>query len=199
MSRMVPVIQERRGLVNKFLGDGIMFFYGAPMPNPDHAGRRGGDGAGDVGRARAVQPRTGGGGQPDGVHARGVSTGPMVVGDAGSHLRSDYTVLGDAVNLGARLESANKAVGTKVMLSGRTVELLGDRFLVRPIGKLRVAGKTEGVMTFEPLAPAAGGDRRAAEARGGHTRGRRRLHGRPLRGLSRGARPPGGGVRPPAS
>lgn len=153
MSRMVPVIQERRGLVNKFLGDGIMFFYGAPMPNPDHA----------VDAVDTVLAMTGvleqfnreleAAGNPTVAMRAGISTGPMVVGDAGSALRSDYTVLGDAVNLGARLESANKAVGTMTLLSGRTVELLADRYLVRAIGKLRVAGKTEGVMTYEPLAP----------------------------------------------
>jgi adenylate cyclase len=153
MSRMVPVIQNHRGLVNKFLGDGIMFFYGAPMPNPDHAA----DAVRTVMEMSVVLEQfnreLAAAGNPTVSMRAGISTGPMVVGDAGSAARSDYTVLGDAVNLGARLESANKAVGTLTMLSGRTVELLGDRFLVRPIGKLRVAGKTEGVMTFEPLAP----------------------------------------------
>jgi adenylate cyclase len=86
----------------------------------------------------------------------GVSSGPMIVGDAGSthekHRASDFTVLGDTVNLGARLESANKALGSLVLLNGRARELIGDtEFLVRPMGNLRVVGKTEGVMTFEPL------------------------------------------------
>jgi adenylate cyclase len=153
MSRMVPVIQQHRGLVNKFLGDGIMFFYGAPVPNEDHAA----DAVRTVMDMSVVLEQFNreleAAGNPTVSMRAGISTGPMVVGDAGSRLRSDYTVLGDAVNLGARLESANKATGTSTMLSGRTVELLGERFLVRPIGKLRVAGKTEGVMTFEPLAP----------------------------------------------
>jgi adenylate cyclase len=82
----------------------------------------------------------------------GVSTGQMVVGDSGPADASDYTVLGDAVNFASRLEGANKATGTKVLISQRTSELIGDQFLLRPVGKLQVVGKTEGVMTYEPLA-----------------------------------------------
>jgi len=82
----------------------------------------------------------------------GVSTGSMVVGDSGPADASDYTVLGDTVNFASRLEGANKVTGTSVLISQRTVELLGDRYLVRPVGRLQVVGKTEGVMTCEPLA-----------------------------------------------
>jgi adenylate cyclase len=78
----------------------------------------------------------------------------MVVGDAGSSDCSDYTVLGDAVNLGARLESANKHLGTNVLVTSRTVELARDLFGFRPVGTLRVAGKNEGVEVFEAVGPA---------------------------------------------
>jgi adenylate cyclase len=84
----------------------------------------------------------------------GVATGTMVVGDSGPSDASDYTVLGDTVNFASRLEGANKAVGTSILISHRTTELLGEsRFLLRPVGKLLVVGKSEGVMTYEPLAP----------------------------------------------
>jgi hypothetical protein len=84
----------------------------------------------------------------------GISTGSMVVGDAGAprEERTDYTVIGDYANLGARLESANKAVGTVALMTDRTVELAGDGFLFRPIGKLCVVGKQTGLMTYEVLA-----------------------------------------------
>ncbi|MCC6580211.1 MAG: adenylate/guanylate cyclase domain-containing protein [Phycisphaeraceae bacterium] len=152
MGLMVPLIRDRRGYVNKFLGDGVMFFFGAPRENLDHA-------ADAVDTALAMQQA-----MPlfnasltqrelPNVKVRiGISTGPMVVGDAGSVDASDYTVLGDAVNLGARLESANKYTGTGILINQRTAEEVGDRFLLRPVGKLQVVGKTEGVMTYEPLA-----------------------------------------------
>lgn len=152
MGLMVPLIRRHQGYVNKFLGDGIMFFYGAPRDNEHHAL--------DAVRTILLMQRT----LADfnkrlvardlpAVKMRaGVATGSMIVGDAGPPDASDYTVLGDTVNLAARLESANKATGTLMMLNERTVEQLNDRYLVRPLGRLQVVGKTEGVMVYEPLA-----------------------------------------------
>jgi class 3 adenylate cyclase/CHASE2 domain-containing sensor protein len=155
MARMVPIIRRHGGYVNKFLGDGIMFFFGAPIHNPDHA-------ADAVAAALDMQAAMGPLSEelqrqdlPALSMRIGISTGRMVVGDAGPDDASDYTVLGDAVNLGARLESANKMTGTRTLVTARTTELAGNRFLFRPVGKLRVAGKSEGVMTHEPVAPLA--------------------------------------------
>jgi adenylate cyclase len=150
---MVPIIRRHKGYVNKFLGDGIMCFYGAPADSRTHAA--------DAVRTvldmqsamtkfnetlieQDLPPLT--------VRA-GVSTGKMVVGDAGASDASDYTVLGDAVNFGSRLEGANKYFGTRIMVSGRTVEAAADQFLFRPLGRVRVLGKTEGVDVFEAVAP----------------------------------------------
>jgi class 3 adenylate cyclase/CHASE2 domain-containing sensor protein len=151
MSRMVPVIRRNRGFVNKFMGDGIMFFFNAPEENQDHA-------AAAVTTAMDMQEEMErfneallAKGSPTVVMRVGVSTGPMVVGDAGDATRSDYTVLGDAVNLASRLESSNKFFGTRVLVSERTMERIGDRFLFRPVGRIRVKGKAEGVMAYEPL------------------------------------------------
>lgn len=155
MGAMVPVIHKRRhgppGLLNKFLGDGIMFFHGAPFDNPNHAH----DAVaavlemlaamGPLNNSLAAEslPR---------LELRaGIASGNMVVGDAGSEHRSDYTVLGDTVNLGARLEPANKVFGTKVLMNERTSELVNDSVLWRPIGKIQVLGKAEGVQVAEPL------------------------------------------------
>jgi class 3 adenylate cyclase len=154
MSRMVPVIRRHRGLVNKFMGDGIMFFFGAPEQNPRHAA----DAIATVLEMHEEMDRFNlelkEQGMPPVRLRAGVTTGPMVVGDAGDSTRSDYTVLGDAVNLSARLESANKAFGTRILVSERTTEQVGDRFLFRPVGRIRVAGKTEGVMAYEPVCAA---------------------------------------------
>ena len=151
---LIPVIKDNDAYVNKFLGDGLMFLYGAPEQSPRHAR----DAVNTVFAVRKALDEFNWGAVAKGWPAQGlrfgISTGNMVVGDAGAPRieRADYTVIGDAVNLGARLESANKAVGTTSLLTGRTVELAGDEFLFRPIGKLQVVGKQEGVMTYEVLA-----------------------------------------------
>ena len=153
MSHMVPCIRRNRGYICKQMGDGIFFFFNAPEPNPDQA----------VHAVRAVLEMRA---ALDSFNAAlrqrdlpelgmraGVSTGRVVIGDAGTPEASDYTALGDSVNLAARMESANKNFGTHTLITARTVELLEGKFLVRPIANLRVAGKTQGVPVFEPLAP----------------------------------------------
>ena len=151
-TRVVPVIR-RDGYLNKFLGDGVMFFYGAPETSDEHADHA-------VRAAlelrtlmktfndEVTQPRN----LPKLGLRIGVSTGFMIVGDAGAGAAaSDYTVLGDNVNLGSRLEGASKFFGTDNLMTARTAELAGDQFLFRPIANIRVVGKQQGVPTVEAL------------------------------------------------
>jgi class 3 adenylate cyclase len=161
MEMMVPLIRRRGGYVSKFLGDGIMFFYGAPVETRDHAARAVNTALemsrmmaefNDFMRGRGLEP----------TKTRiGISTAALVVGDAGSLAgpdaarASDYTVVGDAVNLAARLESANKQTGTTILATARTMEQARETFLFRPVGRFRVVGRTECEMTYEPLAPLA--------------------------------------------
>jgi adenylate cyclase len=135
------------------LGDGIMFFFGAPVDNPDHA-------ADAVAAVLDMQRAMVGFNEnlkkqnlPTLSVRAGVSTGSMVVGDAGPSFASDYTVLGDSVNLASRIESANKAFGTSNLVTGRTVDLLDNRYLVRPVANLLVVGKHESVIVYEAMAP----------------------------------------------
>jgi adenylate cyclase len=152
MGLMVPVIRRHKGYLNKFLGDGIMYFFGAPYDNPTHAF----DAVVSVLQMQEVMvdfnksltERN----LPNMAVRAGISAGNMVVGDAGAEDTHDYTVLGDAVNLGARLEPANKVFGTQILTNARARELCGERILFRPIGKIQVMGKKEGVKTYEPLA-----------------------------------------------
>ena len=149
-SQVVPVVR-RRGYLNKFLGDGVMFFYGAPLANADHA-RDACEAVLELADVMAAFERdvTGPRGLPRIDMRMGVCTGDMIVGDAGAGAAgSDYTVLGDNVNLGARLEGANKAFGTRNLVTARTVELAGDGFLVRPVAALYVVGRTQAVDVYE--------------------------------------------------
>jgi class 3 adenylate cyclase/CHASE2 domain-containing sensor protein len=155
MDLATRVIKRHHGYVNKFLGDGVMFFFNAPRPREDYAAEA----------MHAVlelqlmleefNVRLAQRGLPALSLRTGVTTGLMVVGDAGSSERADYTVLGDLVNLASRLESANKAVGTSNLVTDRTVELAGDRFLFRPVGQIQVVGLPTAVMVFEAIAPMA--------------------------------------------
>ncbi len=151
MGLMTESIRERDGYVNKFLGDGIMFFYGAPLDNPNHAIDAM---ATSVKMQELIVPFNAKLAEQDlpEVFVRiGVGTGNMIVGDCGSADASDYTVLGDIVNSTARLESANKQTGTWIMCNERCHELLEGRFLCRTIGELQVVGKSEGMKVYNPL------------------------------------------------
>jgi adenylate cyclase len=151
MARMVPIIRGHHGYLNKFLGDGIMCFYGAPRDSAHHASDAV-QTALDMQQAMKVfNDYLAEQDLPSLAVRVGISTGRMVVGDAGSDDASDYTVLGDAVNFGSRLEGANKYLGTRVLVSERTAELAKGGYLFRPVGRLRVVGKTEGVGVFEAV------------------------------------------------
>lgn len=151
LEQMIPPIHAQHGYVNKFLGDGIMFFFGAPRENTQHARSA-------INAIMEMQHLM----TPfneqlkaqglDGLHMRaGMTTGRMIVGDAGSGQRSDYTVMGDQVNFAARLESANKATGTSVLINDAAAEAVQDQYLLRPVGRLQVVGRSEAVMCFEPM------------------------------------------------
>src|SRR5262249_43775693 len=125
LTAMSDVVMKHRGIVDKFEGDAIMAEFGAPVPFDDHAREA-------CLAALEMQERLGELEKiwiAEGVHpwkARvGVNTGQMIVGNMGSERLFDYTVLGDNVNLGARLETANKIYGTRVMVSEATLESAG--------------------------------------------------------------------------
>jgi class 3 adenylate cyclase/CHASE2 domain-containing sensor protein len=151
MALMVPLIRAHHGFVSKFIGDGLMFFYGAPQNNPHHAA----DAVETVIQmqramkefAESVKRR----GLKELSMRAGVNSATMIVGDAGMETAADYTPLGDGMNLGSRLEGANKAFGTRILISARTVFLCDGKYLVRRIANIVVKGKREAVMAHEPL------------------------------------------------
>ena len=141
------VIVANGGTIDKFIGDAVMAFWGAPTPQSDHALRscraalaiR--DALGSVGltddEGKPLQIRT------------GINSGRMLVGNIGSELRLNYTVIGDTVNVASRLEGANKQYGTQILIGTETKRLIGDAFLTREIDSIAVYGRTEGLAVYE--------------------------------------------------
>ncbi|MBP1711368.1 MAG: adenylate/guanylate cyclase with Chase sensor, partial [Deltaproteobacteria bacterium] len=146
LSAMTDIIHEEGGTVDKFEGDAIIAFWNAPLEQPDHAIRC-------VRAALRCQARLAQM-QPD-FHKRlgkdlnmriGINTGYAVVGNMGSHSRFDYTMIGDAVNLAARLEGINKQFGTYTLISQTSMQQMGGVFPVREISRVAVVGRREPVV-----------------------------------------------------
>ena len=149
------------GTIDKFVGDAIVGFFGAPIPREDHA-------AAAIRMAAALdrfaadfvaaEAREG---RAFGVTRIGVHTGQATVGNFGGDLFFDYTAMGDTVNVAARLEGANKAFGGTLCVSGDAAAAAGavEGVLMRPIGELRVKGRAAPLPTFEAFTP---GDAKAA-------------------------------------
>jgi len=151
LSAMSAVIMAHRGTVDKFIGDAIMAIWGAPLDDDDHAANAVRAAMGMMSRLREKRPQWEAEGIPAIDIGIGINTGVMSVGNFGSDDRFDYTVLGDSVNLGARLEGSNKTYGTNIIISEFTRKELGDRFFCRFIDMVRVKGKLKPVRIYEPL------------------------------------------------
>ncbi|MBL8762828.1 MAG: CHASE2 domain-containing protein [Phycisphaerae bacterium] len=150
LGEMTDVLQRNRATLDKYLGDGIMSFWGAPVDDPEHAYHAC---VAAVGMVRRLDELNASGAFEEAgvLHARiGIAAGTLMVGDFGNPPRnSSYTVLGDPANFASRLESANKFFGTRILVSDRVRELVGDRLRFRPIGKLVVKGKEQDVWVHE--------------------------------------------------
>jgi adenylate cyclase len=153
LTAMTDIIIEEGGTVDKYEGDAIIAFWNAPLEDPDHAFKC-------VRAALRCQERLAQ--MRPGFSVRlnrevrmriGINTGDASVGNFGSQTKFDYTAIGDAVNLAARLEGTNKAFGTYTMISRSTREAAGEDFLYREIARIAVKGKTEAVTVFEPMFP----------------------------------------------
>ena len=150
LTSMSMVIRNNRGTLDKYIGDAIMAFWGAPVTDPEHA-RQG------VLSAMLMQEELKklsesfvAKGWPQIKIGVGINTGVMSVGDMGSKLRRAYTVMGDAVNLGSRLEGITKQYGVGIIGGEHTRELVKD-VVWRELDRVRVKGKDEPVAIFEPL------------------------------------------------
>lgn len=148
-SRMVQVLFEHRGTLDKFVGDMVMGLFGAPLDDEDHAEHAV---QAALAMTRALEGLNQGwaaAGRPILDIGIGISTGEMVAGNIGSETIMSYTVIGDRVNLGARLESLNKDYGTRIIISEATREALKGQYDIRPLGEVVVKGKSRPVAIYE--------------------------------------------------
>jgi adenylate cyclase len=154
------VIVANDGTIDKFIGDAVMAFWGAPTAQQDHAVRccRAALACREAIEAAGIKDDQG---HPLQIRI-GVNSGRMLVGNIGSELRLNYTVIGDAVNVASRLEGANKLYGTLILIGSETRRLIRDAFVIREIDSIAVYGRTEGLAVHELISLAeAGGENTA--------------------------------------
>jgi adenylate cyclase len=151
-SRLTSLIRANRGTIDKYMGDCVMAFWGAPVETADHA-RLAVKSAMEMANAvRDINLDHRAKGLPDIGIGIGLNTGVMCVGDMGSNIRRSYTVIGDSVNLGSRLEGLSKAYGVDIVVSESTRKLSPD-FAWQELDRVRVKGKDQAVAIFWPMAP----------------------------------------------
>jgi adenylate cyclase len=149
LQAMTDIVFKYLGTLDKYVGDEIMAFWGAPIPQDDHA----------VLAARAavemmhvldgLNKKWATEGKPELHIGIGLNTGDMVVGNMGSSSRMDYTLMGDNVNLGARLEGTNKIYNTGIIISEATYEYVKEHIIARELDLIRVKGKELPVKIYE--------------------------------------------------
>ena len=150
LSPLSAVINKHHGKVDKYMGDCIMAFWGAPMPEPDHARNAIMAGIEMQQKLQELQPDFKKRGWPE-IHVGvGINTGKVSVGNMGSEVRVAYTVMGDAVNLASRLEGITKQYGVGVMVGENTKNAVPD-FVYRELDQVRVKGKHEPIAIYEPI------------------------------------------------
>jgi len=149
LNAMTDIIFEEQGVLDKYMGDAVMAFWGAPIEDKKHAERavrtaiRMRDRIVEMNRASYF-------GAGIGLRAGiGISTGEMVVGNMGSHRHFDYTVIGDTVNLGSRIEGMTKVYGVEILAAEESVKGLPKEFIVRQLDRVAVKGKKEPVRLYE--------------------------------------------------
>jgi adenylate cyclase len=151
-SRLTSLIRANRGTIDKYMGDCVMAFWGAPVETEEHAHLAVKSAMEMANAVREINAEHRANGLPEIGIGIGLNTGTMCVGDMGSNIRRSYTVIGDAVNLGSRLEGLSKVYGVDIVVSESTRKLAPD-FVWQELDKVRVKGKDQAVGIHWPLAP----------------------------------------------
>lgn len=156
LTAMTDIILSHQGFLDKYEGDAIMAVFGTPLDQPKHATLACHAALENQRRLEALREELRKESYPE-IRCRiGLNSGLMVVGNMGSENRMDYTVMGDAVNLGSRLEGANKQYGTRVLIGENTYALAKEDIEAREIDWIRVKGKKQPVRVYEVLAKKGG-------------------------------------------
>ena len=150
LSQMTAEVEAEQGIVDKYIGDAVMAFWGAPLPLADHADHACRAALRQLRRVAGLREGWVGRGDLSRFHVRvGLHSGEVIVGNIGSDTRMDYTIIGDAVNLASRLEGMNKVYGTHLLISEDTRRLLQGGYVLRELDTIRVVGKSRPVRIYE--------------------------------------------------
>ncbi|MDQ3702370.1 MAG: adenylate/guanylate cyclase domain-containing protein, partial [Chloroflexota bacterium] len=153
LTAMTDVVFAHQGVLDKYMGDGIMAFWGAPKDQADHATLACRTGYEMVRRLHELQATWVAQGFPTLNIGVGINTGVMTVGNVGSRMRFDYTVVGDAVNLASRLEEANKEYRSTILIGETTYERVYGTFATRELDRVTLRGKETSSTIYELLCP----------------------------------------------
>jgi adenylate cyclase len=157
LTPMTDLVFETKGTLDKYMGDAIMSFWGAPIPLKDHPQRAATCALLMLQKLKELQVEYQAQGLPNIDIGIGLNTGDMSVGNMGSKTVRSYTVMGDAVNLGSRLEGINKEYGTRIIISEFTQARIASEFVTREVDWVRVKGKAQPVRIFELIGKQAAG------------------------------------------
>jgi adenylate cyclase len=149
LSPMTRIVFEEKGTLDKYIGDAVMAFWNAPLDQPDHAVRACRAAWAMLLKLEELKAKWRSENYPEFDIGVGINTGPMIVGNMGSDVRVDYTVMGDAVNLASRLEGTNKEYETRVIVGEGTYPHVKDQIILRRLGAVRVKGKRKPVRIYE--------------------------------------------------
>ncbi|QKQ27741.1 hypothetical protein HUE57_16695 [Candidatus Reidiella endopervernicosa] len=147
---MTRIIFDNRGTIDKYVGDMIMAFWGAPIDDKEHARNSVLAAYGMISEAKIMADQNEKDGLPRFDIGVGINTGAMSVGDMGSEYRRAYTVLGDSVNLASRLEGLTKYYGVDIIVGERTAELTKDNFIYRSLDIVKAKGKENAIEIYVP-------------------------------------------------